>query len=258
MQRLCKIQLFLLQRLKPEQTVEEEIAEAVQDPIISRIRGICGLMLFEGDDAKKKVSVLSGGEKSRVMLGKIIAKPANLLFLDEPTHHLDLYSVESLLEAVEDFAGGVVLVTHSEAVLKRYANKVILFQNNGVRYYDGSYSEFLERWGWNNDSTSQKSSETTTKNSRQERALRVQERSKVLGPLRKECARLESAISLKEELKAKLEAELASSAANVDVVELSSKYQTIEQELMELMNRWEAVQMELEEKALQWPDLADA
>ena len=78
-------------------------------------------MLFEGDNALKKISVLSGGEKSRVLLGKLLATPINLLLLDEPTNHLDLESCDALLAAIDSFDGTVVMVTHNEMFLKTLA-----------------------------------------------------------------------------------------------------------------------------------------
>ena len=77
--------------------------------------------MFPGDAALKKVEYLSGGEKSRVMLGKVLASPANILLLDEPSHHLDMYSTEALIEAGEEFPGCVIIVTHSEEMLDRTA-----------------------------------------------------------------------------------------------------------------------------------------
>ena len=82
-----------------------------------------------GDNALKKISVLSGGEKSRVLLGKLLVSPANMLMLDEPTNHLDMESAESLLEAIDAFPGGVVIVTHSEMILHAIATRLIVFDN---------------------------------------------------------------------------------------------------------------------------------
>ncbi len=87
--------------------------------------------MFSGDDADKKISILSGGERSRVMLGKIIATPANLLFLDEPTNHLDMQSIDSLCDAVKRFEGSVVIVTHSEMLLRELADQLIIFREGG-------------------------------------------------------------------------------------------------------------------------------
>jgi ATP-binding cassette subfamily F protein 3 len=90
----------------------------------SVIRSICGLMMFSGDNAKKKISLLSGGEKSRVMLGKIIAKDVNLIFLDEPTNHLDMDSIAALT-AIKAFEGSSIIVTHSEELLREVCDRLI-------------------------------------------------------------------------------------------------------------------------------------
>ncbi len=141
-----------IERLTPKLRVEEEIAEA--NPLLnfSQVRAICGLMMFSSDLAKKTVSVLSGGEKSRVLLGRIIAKPCNLLLLDEPTHHLDVESIEALIDAIEDFKGSVVVVTHSEWVLRRIAfNKLIVCNKEKQEEFLGGYDEFLEKIGWQDE-----------------------------------------------------------------------------------------------------------
>ena len=104
-----------INRLNLDNTVEEEIASAIVEVSQkSRARGLAGLMMFSGDAALKKVKVLSGGERSRVLLGKILATPCNMLLLDEPTNHLDMESIESLIDALEDYDGTAMVVTHDE------------------------------------------------------------------------------------------------------------------------------------------------
>ncbi len=138
-----------IDRLDASLRIEEEIASANPDLNFTQIRGICGLMMFGGDLAKKPISILSGGEKSRVLLGKIIARPSNLLLLDEPTHHLDIESIEALIDAIEDFHGSVVVVTHSEWMLRRIAfNKLVVCHKQKQELFNGSYDEFLENEGW--------------------------------------------------------------------------------------------------------------
>jgi ATP-binding cassette subfamily F protein 3 len=111
-------------------------------------------MLFSGDDALKKIAVLSGGEKSRVLLGQIIATPVNLLLLDEPTNHLDLESCDALLEALDAFGGTLVLVTHNEMFLHALAERLIVFREDSVEVFDGSYQEFLDKGGWQDEKPS--------------------------------------------------------------------------------------------------------
>ena len=134
--------------LNPENTIAKEIEEANPALPISRSRGICGAMMFSGEAADKKISVLSGGEQSRVLLGKVIAHPANLLLLDEPSNHLDMDSIEAMTEEIESFKGGVILVTHNEEILRRVANKLVIFHKGGAELFLGTYSEFLDKIGW--------------------------------------------------------------------------------------------------------------
>ena len=135
-------------------TVEEEILYSHPDMDRQRARNICGAMMFSGDDALKRISVLSGGEKSRVMLGKLLATPMNLLLLDEPTNHLDMESCDALLAAIDFFEGTVIMVTHNEMFLHSLAERLIVFQNDHIEVFDGSYREFLEKDGWHDKSPS--------------------------------------------------------------------------------------------------------
>ncbi len=140
-----------VQTLTPHNTVLDEIQSADSGVEPGQARFLAGLMMFEGDDALKKISVLSGGEKSRVLLGRIIASPVNLLLLDEPTNHLDLESSEALLEAIDSFPGAVVMVTHNEEFLYALAERLIVFQDGIITSFEGSYERFLERVGWSGE-----------------------------------------------------------------------------------------------------------
>lgn len=138
-----------IDRLNSKHTVTEEIGIANPKLNITEVKSIAGLMMFTQDQSSKLTSVLSGGEKSRVLLGKIIAKPCNILLLDEPTHHLDMESIEALIDAVENFDGAVVLVTHSELILKRLVfDKIVVCHEAKQEVFFGSYREFLEKEGW--------------------------------------------------------------------------------------------------------------
>jgi len=137
-----------IDRLDGNQTIEKAIGEANPALSYGEVRAICGLMMFSGDLAKKKISVLSGGERSRVLLGKIVATPCNLLLLDEPTNHLDMESIEALLEAIERFEGAVVLITHSELLLHRIPDKLVVCHKEEQTLFLGDYGLFLEKVGW--------------------------------------------------------------------------------------------------------------
>jgi len=132
-------------------TVEEEISSGRAFIDKSRVRGICGAMMFSGDDAEKKIRVLSGGERSRVLLGKLLVAPSNILFLDEPTHHLDIESCQAMMDAVRDFEGAALVVAHDEHFLNEVATKLIVFKNDRAFLYPGNYREFLDSIGWEED-----------------------------------------------------------------------------------------------------------
>ncbi len=138
-----------IERLDPKLRIDEEIASANPKLSYTQVMGICGLMMFSGDAAKKSVSVLSGGEKSRVLLGKIVAQPCNLLLLDEPTHHLDIESIEALIDAIEEFSGAVIIITHSEWLLRRIPfDKLVVCHESKQEIFLGGYDEFLQKVGW--------------------------------------------------------------------------------------------------------------
>lgn len=208
-----------VQRLSPEKTVEQEIMSAREDESRGAARRICGAMMFPGDDALKKISVLSGGEKSRVLLGKILATPANLLLLDEPTNHLDMHSVDALADAVDAFDGSVVIVTHSEALLRRMAKKLIVFDAGGVAVFDGSYDEFLERVGWSDDEAPSSNDAAfqappdafkglSRKQARKLKAEMLEVRNRAIAPLKKRVSEIEDEITRLERTAGEAEAAL--------------------------------------------------
>jgi ATP-binding cassette subfamily F protein 3 len=150
----CQIGYFgqtNIERLNPDNTIETELAKVRPDMKYSDIRKICGAMMFTGDLALKKISVLSGGEKSRVSLGKILLSPTNLLLLDEPTNHLDVESCDSMISAIDEFPGTVIIVTHSEMFLHHLAEKLIIFDEDKVFVFEGTYQDFLDRVGWGDE-----------------------------------------------------------------------------------------------------------
>jgi ATP-binding cassette subfamily F protein 3 len=145
-----------IERLNPEYTVVDEFQHVRPDMKHTEIRKTCGAMMFSGDNALKKISVLSGGEKSRVSLGKILLNQANLLLLDEPTNHLDIESCDSMIVALDEFPGAVIIVTHSEMFLHHLANRLIVFSESGVSVFEGTYQDFLDRVGWEDEAKPKK------------------------------------------------------------------------------------------------------
>jgi len=128
--------------LSPEHTVFEAVQQEMPLENIGVIRNLCAAFLFQGDDVNKRIANLSGGEKSRVALAKLLGKPLNFLILDEPTNHLDIQSREVLLDALKDFQGTVILVSHDRHFLKSLATRVFEIDHGEMRTYEGDYSYY--------------------------------------------------------------------------------------------------------------------
>jgi len=236
-----------IERLNVKSTIVEEINSVVKSMSISQIRAICGTMMFSGDLADKKIEILSGGERSRVMLGKIIATPANLLLLDEPTNHLDIQSIDALCEAIETFEGATIMVTHSEMLLRRLADALVIFHKGGATYFDGNYDDFLEKIGWEEEVADVPSvkKEKPKMNQKEQKKLRselIQSRSKESAPHKKELHHCEEKImELEEQMSVENEKlqEASNAGDNSAIIELSQKVSKINSEIDVLFERLE-------------------
>ena len=145
-----------IQRLDLECNILEELSSANPSLNNQRLRSLAGAMMFPGDAVEKCIKVLSGGERSRVLLGKILANPTNLLLLDEPTNHLDMESIEELTEQLDEYEGAVIIVTHSEMILRDIATKLIVFNGENAQLFLGNYDDFLEKIGWDDEPKAKK------------------------------------------------------------------------------------------------------
>lgn len=210
-------------KLNPQKTVLDEILSADSQSIVQKARNIAGSMMFSGDDALKKIELLSGGEKSRVLLGKILVKPAHLLLLDEPTNHLDMESCQSLIDAIDEFPGSVIMVTHNEELLHNIAERLIIFDRDKVSFFDGTYQEFLDKYGWEDESgnikekTEKKNRSYSREEIKKQRAQIIQERSKILNPLEDKISSLEKLISGKEKQMAENTEKLIKASIEKDI-----------------------------------------
>ena len=188
-------------------TVEDEILYSGSNVDRQLVRNVCGAMMFGGDDALKKISVLSGGEKSRVMLGKLLVAPVNLLLLDEPTNHLDMESSDALLAAIDNFDGAVIMVTHNEMFIHALAKRLIVFQNDRISVFEGNYQRFLDVKGWEDESETASlknengknlNSKLSKKELRRRRSEIIAMRGKIIKPLEKRIAVIENNIESHE------------------------------------------------------------
>jgi ATP-binding cassette subfamily F protein 3 len=235
-----------IERLNVKNTIVEEIASMSKDVGIPQARNIAGRMMFSGELGDKKIEVLSGGERSRVMLGKIIATPANLLFLDEPTNHLDMQSIDALADAIDAFDGSLIMVTHSEMLLHRLADALIIFHKGGAEYFDGTYADFLEKIGWEEEEGNVKPKKKKPKIDYKERKkLRkavTKERNEERKPYTKEIKECEEKIEKLEvemAVKNELLMEASNKGDNDAIMEYSKEVGLVQQEIDALFEKLE-------------------
>lgn len=242
-----------IQRLHSDATVVDEIHSANPKLSTQSVKSIAGAMMFSGESSDKKISLLSGGEKARVMLGQILAKEVNLLFLDEPTNHLDMQSIEALTNAIKKFEGAVIIVTHSEELLRRVCDRLIIFAKGGAEYFDGGYDDFLQKVGWEEEESEVKVKSTpksNTKENKKRKAELVRERNKLTSPLKKKIEKLEHKIMQVEEsleLHHKELIEASNSGDSATLMELSKTVSDEEKEVERLFEEFEELSIELEE-----------
>ena len=241
--------------LVDSRTVEEEILYSQPDVDRQLARDICGAMLFSGEDALKKISVLSGGEKSRVMLGKLLVTPANLLLLDEPTNHLDMESSDALLAAIDSFEGTVIMVTHNEMFLHSLADRLIVFQSDTIQSFEGGYQEFLEKGGWQDETQPSAKdrpkhnltspiTKRTKKEMRRQRSGIIAQRSAAVKPLQDRITRLEYDIETRETELNHLNESMQQASQNKDgprIVELSQAIHTCQSAIDQLFDELETI-----------------
>ncbi len=234
-----------IERLNVKNTIVDEIASMSKEIGIPQARNIAGRMMFSGELGDKKIEVLSGGERSRVMLGKIIATPANLLFLDEPTNHLDMQSIDALADAIDEFEGSLIMVTHSEMLLRRLADALIIFHKGGAEYFDGTYDEFLEKIGWEEEEGSKPKKKKPKIDYKERKKLRkavTKERNELRKPYTSEIKTCEEKIEvLEEEMAVKNEAldKASNSGDNDAIMELSKEVGLVQQEIDALFEKLE-------------------
>ncbi|MBF0492697.1 MAG: ABC-F family ATP-binding cassette domain-containing protein [Deltaproteobacteria bacterium] len=238
-------------RLQNNLSIEEEIASVNSDLSQTRVRSLAGCMMFSGDEAQKKISVLSGGEKSRVLLAKLLAEPHNLLLLDEPTHHLDIESVQSLLQSIQEFSGSVVMVTHHEKILREFAERLIVFQNGEVFSFEGNYDEFLAKIGWQEEAIQKEENPGKNMNKQELRRARadlISEKSRRLTPLKKEMEKLEKQIETQEKQIQQWNTELLEAAQNSNVSILSTHPKQIKELQLQLDEAYVKLDQNLSEQ----------
>jgi ATP-binding cassette, subfamily F, member 3 len=234
-------------------TILDEVHALVPAEPQGFVRSVLGTFLFSGDDVEKRIGVLSGGERARVALAKLLLRPANLLLMDEPTNHLDLDSSEALIDALEGYPGTLVFVSHNTSFLNRLATHVWEVKDRRVTAYPGNLDDYLYHLSQESVEDERSDSEPppgasrphTEKERRRAEAEARQRRSQIEGPLKREIAALEARIAeLEAELKEQ-EARMADPALYQDFAQarpLMEAHQAGKLELEQLYARWEAAQ----------------
>jgi ATP-binding cassette, subfamily F, member 3 len=229
----------------------------------TKLRTILGAFLFHGDDVFKKVSVLSGGEKSRLALAKMLLQPANFLIMDEPTNHLDMKSKKVLQDALKEFEGTYVIVSHDRSFLDPLVNKVAEFSHGGVRIFLGNVSDYLFKKRQEAErsearipgrereegETGERNTEISTKERRRIEAEKRNELLRRMQPLKRELKSVEEEISRMESRRKEIEALMAGTEFyknGEEVKKISAEYKEIEGKLEDKYFRWGKLTEEIE------------
>jgi ATP-binding cassette subfamily F protein 3 len=252
-----------LEALNLNFSIWEEITNYAGELGDTYLRTILGCLLFSGDDIHKKISILSGGEKARVALAKTLISKANLLLLDEPTNHLDMVSVEVLINALNEYQGTYVIVSHDRYFLSKTTNKIWYIEEKILKEYPGGYEEF-ELWkSSKNVGASVKAPNGVklhTQNRLNKSELPLATTSSLSLEARKKNKQIQNQLKNVENLIAQLEAEKAEilktmtapeNATNFDKLKvLQEKNDTIEQKIIEALEKWETLENSLNKLAL--------
>jgi ATP-binding cassette subfamily F protein 3 len=242
--------------LHPEKTVLEELMDSSPQLHQGELRNLLGAFQFRGDAVFKKVRVLSGGERSRLLLCRILLEGGNLLLLDEPTNHLDIDSREVLEEALRKFDGTLCLVTHDRRLINRVANRILVMRPGGWELFPGTYEDYERIWRRRPQEETAEEEDLgrkAPKKDRIQRRLEAEWRNRfyrLRAPLEAEIARIEQDV---EEVTARLD-EIREQMAAPDlyasperVLRIRMEHDRLKQQLEELTRRWEERSLELEE-----------
>ena len=251
----------LSEMLDPNKTILAEVYQVVPHESVSFVRGMCGAFLFSGPDVDKTVGILSGGERARVSLAKILVKPGNFMVMDEPTNHLDIISSEMLIDALQNFDGTLLFVSHNQSFVNRLATKIWDIRDGAIVEYPGTLHEYFEHLAGKEaervvEQRLHAESEGDGTASRQKRKTlrreKAEQRSVIaaaLKPIQTKLRQLEERIDEMERRKTELEQLLADPDFFKDKtksVPLLNEYGELRKKLDELMGRWEYQQKQLE------------
>ncbi|MCE1165577.1 MAG: ABC-F family ATP-binding cassette domain-containing protein [Bacteroidetes bacterium] len=235
------------EEMDESKTAFEIMLEVNSGENVTGIRNILGGFLFHGDDVDKKIGVLSGGEKSRLALAKMLIEPSNLLILDEPTNHLDIHSKEVLQKALSGYEGTVIIVSHDREFIDGIIDKIIEVKKGGIKTYIGKSSEYLNVLETENAEQEQKEAKPEKEISAQykegiENKKRKKEFTKIAAPVKKKISEIEKELGELERKKIYLEQEMSKTDFFKDsdfAVEIKFEYLDLSQKIENLTASWE-------------------
>ncbi|MBN2693801.1 ABC-F family ATP-binding cassette domain-containing protein [bacterium] len=239
-----------------ELNINNEIIQEIESNAsmedIPKIRTILGSFLFKKDDVYQKISTLSGGEKSRVALVKMLLQKANFLLLDEPTNHLDLESKEILLEALKNYGGTVLFVSHDRYFIKELATSIIAIENRKTEKYIGGYDYYLSKITPVDEKKNSIQSTTTNKSQKREEAEKRNELSKILRPLKDRFSKIELEIDRLEGLKKNIvniisDPDFYQKNSSEKITQTNLELKSIENSLEKLNEEWEELYIQIDE-----------
>ena len=234
--------------LHADKTALDEIWDRFPQMEQSNVRGALGMFLFTGDDVFKPIHTLSGGEKGRVALTALMLRKDNLLLLDEPTNHLDMDSREVLEDALTDFGGTIITVSHDRYFINRIATRIIEMQPDGVTEYIGNYDDYIER---KNRPVAVEAEAGKTKTELEKEKRREKLSRQALRQLKIRAQEAEKAVGVKEAEIAELEAQMADPSLYSDAqksADVQRAYQKAQQALQTLYEQWEAAEAALSQE----------
>ena len=237
--------------------VYDEVAAEVSTNALPRIRDVLGVFQLRGDDAFKPIEVLSGGEKARVSLAKILLSPVNFLMMDEPTNHLDMASRDALEQALSDYDGTLLIISHDRYFLDKLVHRVIEIKDHQIKQYEGNYSDYLAK----RESEQRKEVKskhkprilTSNKKTKEQKRLEAETRqaiSKDRNRLTKEIESIEIQIEQLEKRKVEIENQMANPGTYQNsglAISLPYDYTRVKDELQACYDQWEKAQVDLEE-----------
>jgi len=258
---------YYIESLNPRSSIIEELRSGAPDEPEQRLRGLLGAFLFSGDDVTKNISVLSGGEKTRVAIARMLIRPANFLLLDEPTNHLDIPSREILTDALNAYKGTLCFITHDRILIREIANKIIEVRDGRITVFLGSYDDYLQQSAASYAVTNTEENRSHGRQphglspavqKRRRKALEARLRNeyyRVISPINQCIAAIEQEVAVITERIKEIETIMADPAHYEDsqnIVAVNREYAVLREKVARLTTEWDGLTVEAERLQMEY------